>query len=151
MHQFSTRHLLSIRPLRRTSVFCTRDSLVLALAHKRLVPAFSPRFFGISSSRRGENARHSPPPKPAGDLPTRENIYTVPNLLTASRILACPVLGWSILNSDFYLATSLLLYAGITDLVRFLLDAFLSISFWYLRPMATWPVDVICGPSLEPS
>ena len=47
----------------------------------------------------------------------RENIYTIPNLLTVSRILACPVLGWSIVNNDFTLATGLLVYAGLTDLV----------------------------------
>lgn len=47
----------------------------------------------------------------------RENIYTIPNLLTVSRILACPVLGWSIINNDFTLATGLLVYAGLTDLV----------------------------------
>lgn len=47
----------------------------------------------------------------------RENIYTLPNLLTASRILACPVIGWSVLKGHFDLATSLLVYAGLTDLV----------------------------------
>ena len=47
----------------------------------------------------------------------RENIYTIPNLLTVSRILACPALGWSIFHDDFYLATGLLVYAGLSDLV----------------------------------
>ncbi|KAL7280738.1 CDP-diacylglycerol--glycerol-3-phosphate 3-phosphatidyltransferase [Trametes coccinea BRFM310] len=55
----------------------------------------------------------------------RENIYTIPNLLTLSRIAACPVLGWSIVNDDFYLATGLLVYAGLTDLV----DGFLARRF----------------------
>lgn len=54
----------------------------------------------------------------ARERPTlHENIYTIPNLLTASRILACPVLGWSILHDDFYLATGLLVYAGLSDIV----------------------------------
>jgi cardiolipin synthase len=47
----------------------------------------------------------------------RENIYTLPNLLTLSRIFACPILGWSILQNDYHLATALLVYAGLTDLV----------------------------------
>lgn len=47
----------------------------------------------------------------------RENIYTIPNLLTSSRILACPILGWSILADNYHLATGLLVYAGLTDLV----------------------------------
>ena len=64
----------------------------------------------------------TPKPPPSTDperKPTlRENIYTLPNFLTLSRIAACPILGWSILADDFVLATGLLAYAGITDLVR---------------------------------
>ncbi|KAF8202341.1 CDP-alcohol phosphatidyltransferase-domain-containing protein [Pholiota molesta] len=73
----------------------------------------APRFFTTS------HARHlpSPPTEPAPTKATiRENIYTIPNLLTVSRILACPVLGWSILDGNYYLATGLLVYAGLTDL-----------------------------------
>lgn len=47
----------------------------------------------------------------------RENIYTIPNLLTISRILACPILGYTIVQDNFVAATSLLVYAGLTDLV----------------------------------
>ncbi|KAJ2986834.1 hypothetical protein NUW54_g9611 [Trametes sanguinea] len=65
-------------------------------------------------------------PTPAEKASTiRENIYTIPNLLTLSRIAACPVLGWSIVNNDFYFATGILLYAGLTDLV----DGFLARRF----------------------
>ncbi|KAG6334364.1 hypothetical protein ID866_4725 [Astraeus odoratus] len=55
----------------------------------------------------------------------RENIYTLPNLLTMSRILTCPVLGWSILDSNFHLATGLLVYAGLSDII----DGFLARRF----------------------
>ncbi len=48
-----------------------------------------------------------------------ENIYTIPNLLTVSRILACPVLGYYVVQENFVMATSLLAYAGLTDLVCF--------------------------------
>jgi len=58
-------------------------------------------------------------------LTIRENIYTLPNLLTVSRIVACPILAWSILQSDFGLATSLLVYAGLTDLA----DGYLARRF----------------------
>ena len=47
-----------------------------------------------------------------------EKIWTIPNGLTISRILSCPVLGYAILHDDFYVATGLLVYAGLTDLVR---------------------------------
>ncbi|KAJ3735048.1 CDP-alcohol phosphatidyltransferase-domain-containing protein [Lentinula guzmanii] len=53
---------------------------------------------------------------PRRKLALRENIYTLPNLLTASRIVACPAIGWSVLQGQFDLATSLLVYAGLTDL-----------------------------------
>jgi cardiolipin synthase len=46
-----------------------------------------------------------------------ENIYTIPNILTVSRIIACPVLGYAILDSNYAFATGLLVYAGLTDLV----------------------------------
>ncbi|KAI0301556.1 CDP-alcohol phosphatidyltransferase-domain-containing protein [Multifurca ochricompacta] len=52
----------------------------------------------------------------------RENVYTFPNLLTVSRIAACPALGWAILSDNYAVATGLLLYAGITDW----LDGFLA-------------------------
>jgi len=52
----------------------------------------------------------------------KENIYTLPNFLTLSRIFSCPILGWSILDGNYHLATGLLVYAGLTDL----LDGFLA-------------------------
>ncbi|KAJ7580263.1 CDP-alcohol phosphatidyltransferase-domain-containing protein [Mycena floridula] len=69
----------------------------------------------------------SPPQKAETPLkPTiRENIYTWPNLLTVSRIAACPVLGYCILQSDFHSATALLVYAGLTDLA----DGYLARRF----------------------
>lgn len=47
-----------------------------------------------------------------------ERIWTIPNALTISRILSCPVLGYAILHDNFYVATGLLVYGGLTDLVR---------------------------------
>ncbi|KAH6915819.1 phosphatidyl synthase [Coprinopsis sp. MPI-PUGE-AT-0042] len=63
-----------------------------------------------------------PPPEPQQDggsskLAKRENIYTIPNALTVSRIISCPILGWAILDGNYTFATGLLLYAGLTDWV----------------------------------
>ncbi|KAI0738428.1 CDP-alcohol phosphatidyltransferase-domain-containing protein [Daedaleopsis nitida] len=58
-------------------------------------------------------------------ISARENIYTIPNLLTVSRIIACPVLGLAIVDDNFYLATGILIYAGLTDLV----DGYLARRF----------------------
>ncbi|KAH0836766.1 CDP-alcohol phosphatidyltransferase-domain-containing protein [Lanmaoa asiatica] len=89
----------------------------------------------VAATRCVQYARPPPVPEPkretnvsteSRERPTlRENIYTLPNLLTASRILACPVLGWSIFHDDFYLATGLLVYAGLSDLV----DGYLARRF----------------------
>lgn len=59
---------------------------------------------------------------PKGNVPEvdneiRENIYTIPNALTVSRILACPILGWAIVQGKFGLATGILVYAGVSDWV----------------------------------
>ncbi|KAF8733454.1 hypothetical protein AX14_003819 [Amanita brunnescens Koide BX004] len=73
---------------------------------------FKARFY----SEQGRSDRPERPQRLTTLKELRENVYTLPNLLTASRILACPFLGWSILQSDYYLATTLLVYAGLTDL-----------------------------------
>ncbi|KAF9651181.1 hypothetical protein BDM02DRAFT_3091519 [Thelephora ganbajun] len=44
-------------------------------------------------------------------------MWTIPNVLTISRILSCPVLGYAILHDNFYVTTGLLVYAGLTDFV----------------------------------
>jgi CDP-alcohol phosphatidyltransferase len=54
---------------------------------------------------------------PAPRTERHENLYTIPNLLTFSRILATPIIAYLILIEKPYLATSLLLYAGLTDLI----------------------------------
>jgi hypothetical protein len=58
-----------------------------------------------------------PAPPPAAEPPVRENIYTLPNALTLSRIASCPVIGWALLTDRFYLSTSLLVYASLSDAV----------------------------------
>ncbi|KAJ5475878.1 hypothetical protein N7475_001607 [Penicillium sp. IBT 31633x] len=51
-------------------------------------------------------------------LPTsHENIYTVPNILTFTRLLAAPMVGYLLVHNYHTAALSLFAYAGITDLV----------------------------------
>ena len=66
-----------------------------------------------------EPKRNEPPePEPEKkEKELRENIYTIPNALTVSRILSCPVLGWAIVQGKFGLATGILVYAGVSDWV----------------------------------
>lgn len=46
-----------------------------------------------------------------------ENIWTLPNALTVSRLIACPFLGYFIVHNQMGYAVALLAYAGVTDLV----------------------------------
>ncbi|KAF7591268.1 cardiolipin synthase [Aspergillus hancockii] len=51
-------------------------------------------------------------------LPTaHENIYTVPNILTATRLAAAPLVGYFLVHDYHQAALALFAYAGITDLV----------------------------------
>lgn len=50
-------------------------------------------------------------------LTTHENIYNIPNFLTASRLIATPVIGYLVLHEQHKYALALFAYAGITDLV----------------------------------
>ncbi|KAK4946997.1 hypothetical protein LTR10_014139 [Elasticomyces elasticus] len=54
-----------------------------------------------------------------------ENIYTIPNILTFTRLLAAPAVGYLILHSQPFWALTLFFYAGVTDLV----DGYLARRF----------------------
>ncbi|KAI9261115.1 CDP-alcohol phosphatidyltransferase-domain-containing protein [Sporodiniella umbellata] len=47
----------------------------------------------------------------------RENIYTIPNILTFGRLLAAPYIGYLILEHDYNLALGLFGLAGFTDML----------------------------------
>ncbi|KAK7737819.1 hypothetical protein SLS53_006439 [Cytospora paraplurivora] len=55
--------------------------------------------------------------KKALPVAAHENIYTIPNILTASRLIAAPFIGYSILHDQHAWALGLFAYAGITDLL----------------------------------
>lgn len=48
----------------------------------------------------------------------KENPFTIPNVLCIARIAMSPYLGYVILQDNYTLAIGLLVFAGITDLVR---------------------------------
>ncbi|WWC58823.1 uncharacterized protein I303_101367 [Kwoniella dejecticola CBS 10117] len=56
------------------------------------------------------------PPLPASDeVELHESPYTIPNALTLARILACPFLGYTIVDGDFAWATGILFASGLSD------------------------------------
>lgn len=75
-------------------------------------PSCSARFFSVSHWRFQESQPRE------HNKTEKENIYTIPNVLTLSRILSCPILGWSIVDGNYYIASGLLVYAGLTDMAR---------------------------------
>lgn len=67
----------------------------------------------------------------------RENIYTLPNFLTFSRLLAAPVIGYLVLHDQHAWAVGLLAYAGITDLI----DGYIA---------RTWRLQTVVGTVIDP-
>ncbi|KAK3944702.1 putative cardiolipin synthase [Diplogelasinospora grovesii] len=67
----------------------------------------------------------------------RENIYTIPNWLTASRLVAAPFIGYCILHDHHAWALGLFAYAGITD----------ALDGWIAR---RWDLKTVVGTVIDP-
>ncbi|APA08251.1 hypothetical protein sscle_03g030210 [Sclerotinia sclerotiorum 1980 UF-70] len=70
-------------------------------------------------------------------LTPHENIYTIPNILTFSRLIAAPVCGYLVLHDQHAWAVALFAYAGITDLV----------DGWIARK---WNLQTVVGTVIDP-
>lgn len=66
-----------------------------------------------------------------------ENIYTIPNILTFSRLIAAPVIGYLVLHDYHAWAVGLFAYAGITDLV----DGYIA---------RRWKLQTVVGTVIDP-
>ena len=66
-----------------------------------------------------------------------ENIYNVPNILTFSRLVAAPLVGYLIVRDQHLAALSLFVYAGVTDLV----------DGWIAR---RWKLQTVVGTVIDP-
>ncbi|KAI9714809.1 MAG: hypothetical protein M1820_000098 [Bogoriella megaspora] len=71
------------------------------------------------------------------DLTPHENIYTIPNILTFSRLLAAPAIGYLVLHDYHAWAVGLFAYAGITDLI----DGYLA---------RRWKQQTVVGSVIDP-
>ncbi|KAL6818958.1 CDP-alcohol phosphatidyltransferase domain-containing protein [Trichoderma sp. SZMC 28013] len=69
------------------------------------------------SQHTGKEADKNVAEKPSTSPVIHEDIYTIPNFLTVTRIVASPVIGYLILQDAHTWAVGLLAYAGVTDLV----------------------------------
>ncbi|KAK4157242.1 hypothetical protein C8A00DRAFT_11893 [Chaetomidium leptoderma] len=67
----------------------------------------------------------------------RENIYTIPNILTASRLVAAPFIGYCILHDYHAWTVGLFAYAGISD----------ALDGWIAR---RWNLKTVVGTVIDP-
>lgn len=89
---------------------------------------------GIKNGEKGGEKRPSPL---STFLPAHENIYTLPNILTFSRLIAAPVVGYLIIYDLHIPALGLFVYAGVTDLV----------DGWIARK---WGLQTVVGTVIDP-
>ncbi|POW18996.1 hypothetical protein PSHT_05178 [Puccinia striiformis] len=78
---------------------------------------------------------------PSGKISRRENIYTIPNLITSSRIILCPVLSYTIIHNQHLISAGVLLYCAVSDwvdgkLARMYPDQMASVLGTILDPAA---------------
>ncbi|KAF2768709.1 hypothetical protein EJ03DRAFT_328014 [Teratosphaeria nubilosa] len=71
------------------------------------------------------------------NLSPRENIYTLPNFLTVTRLVAAPVCAYLLVHDHYNWALGLFAYAGITDLV----------DGWMARK---WKLQTVAGSVMDP-
>src|SRR3954447_7133445 len=75
--------------------------------------------------------------KALAQLTPHENIYNIPNILTFSRLIAAPIIGYLVLHDYHAWAVGLFAYAGITDLV----------DGWIARK---WKLQTVVGTVIDP-
>lgn len=100
---------------------CSRLSCVVSTPHFHQTLVFYRNTFitscGLSRIRSQTGSKKSPILSRI-PLPTsHENIYTVPNILTMTRLVAAPLVGYFLVHDYHQAALALFAYAGITDLV----------------------------------
>lgn len=110
-----------------------------------------PRCFHVSRLLPQRSKLTNPLPKTTAKLkellPEHENIYTIPNMLTLTRLVSAPVIGALILKHQIWLSFGLFVYSSVTDFV----DGYIA-RRWNMRsvvgsvidPMADKVLMVIC-------
>ncbi|KAL4780572.1 CDP-alcohol phosphatidyltransferase-domain-containing protein [Aspergillus varians] len=100
-----------------------RPGIVAAEAPQQWMSRFRLQQRGSAKKSADADKTQEPPAKKSPILSriplptTHENIYTVPNILTFSRIVAAPIVGYCLVYDHHATALALFAYAGITDLV----------------------------------
>jgi cardiolipin synthase (CMP-forming) len=77
------------------------------------------------------------PTTKAADPSLREDIYTLPNILTFTRLVAAPIVGYFVLHDHHAWALGLFAYAGVTD----------AVDGWIAR---RWNQKTVVGTVIDP-
>lgn len=151
------------------SMICIRPGF--SLPPRQIINSFSSSKLQFHTSSRilheAKKAKLTEPeklPKPSKPLPPlepissplqpllRENIYTIPNILTATRIITAPAIGYFLVNQQTGIAMSIFVYSCVTDFI----DGYIarkynmkSIIGSILDPMADKLLMTICTVSLS--
>lgn len=116
------------------------------LSRPPLPLAFSTSRAGFEKQRLQPQPRPQPPSPqpPAAQKPTiHEDIWNVPNILTFSRLIASPFVGYFILHDQHALALGLFAYAGVTDM----LDGWIA-RRWNKRTVVGTVIDPMADKTL---
>jgi cardiolipin synthase (CMP-forming) len=84
-----------------------------------------------------------PPPSPLPRSPPQENIYNLPNALSATRLVLSPFIGWWIVDAQYQAALAAFGVAAVTDL----LDGWLA-RRWRLQTAAGSVLDPLADKTL---
>ncbi|PKS11870.1 hypothetical protein jhhlp_001164 [Lomentospora prolificans] len=138
------------RPGLRPSVFCwttgrsTFSSKPAILEKHQLDPAASRKVNAGRLTCKLCRAASSPTTTSTPPPPTiHEDIYTLPNILTFSRLVAAPFVGYFILNDQHLWSVGLFAYAGLTDL----LDGYIA-RRWNKRTVVGTVIDPMADKTL---
>ncbi|KAL9016306.1 MAG: hypothetical protein Q9185_006348 [Variospora sp. 1 TL-2023] len=94
-------------------------------------------FIQHSEGRRNKARPQGRQERLLASLPIHENIYTIPNILTLSRLIAAPIIGYLTVHDQHVAALALFIYAGATDLV----------DGWIARK---WNLQTVVGTVIDP-
>ncbi|KAI9897449.1 hypothetical protein N3K66_007305 [Trichothecium roseum] len=117
-------------------------SKTTTLRHQRPQEA-QPKGQVTTSSSSSSSSKPLTAAAPGGDQTIHEDIYTLPNILTFTRLIAAPVVGYLVINDSHAWAAGLFAYAGITDL----LDGWIARK-WNRRTVVGTVIDPMADKAL---
>lgn len=147
---------------KRSGLKLPPKSLVTPLSHSKVQFHTFSRILNVSKKTNLDDQEELPKPssKPLPPLEPvsplqpllRENIYTIPNMLTTTRIITAPAIGYFLVSQQSGLAMSIFVYSCVTDFI----DGYIarkynmkSIIGSILDPMADKLLMTICTLSLS--